>query len=66
MIQRRQDFGLALEASEPLGIGRHAGGQDLDRDLPLQPRIGRAVDLAHPAGAERSDDAVRAEERSLC
>ena len=33
MIQRRQEFRLALEAREPIGISGERVGQDLDRDL---------------------------------
>jgi hypothetical protein len=33
---------------------------DLDRDLAIQLRVARAIDLAHAAGAERRDDFVRA------
>ena len=47
-----EDLGLAFESREPLGIARERLGQDLDRDLALQLRVGRAVDDAHPPGAE--------------
>ena len=36
------------------------GGQNLDGDVAAEPRVARAIDLAHPAGAERRDDLVRA------
>ena len=36
--------------------------QDLDRDRAVEPRIARAIDFAHPAGAEGSQDLVRPEE----
>ena len=36
-------------------------GQDLDRDVAIQLRVARAIDLAHAAGADRHDDFVRAE-----
>lgn len=61
VIERSQDFRLALETGEPVWICRHSGRQDLDRDLTLQARVGRAVHLAHPAGAKRRDDAVRSQ-----
>ena len=35
--------------------------QHLDRDVALEARVARAVDLAHAAGAERRQDLVRAE-----
>jgi hypothetical protein len=31
-------------------------GQDLDRDVALQPGVARPVGLSHPAFADRSDD----------
>ena len=43
---------------EPVGVGGERRGQHLDRDLAAEPRVARAVDLAHPAGAERRDDLV--------
>ena len=46
------DFGFALEAGEPVGVGGERRRQDLDRDLALQLRVGRAIDLAHAAGAD--------------
>ena len=57
-----EHFGFALEAGEPVR-DRSANdvGQDLDRDLALQLRVVRAVDLAHAAGADLGGDFVRAE-----
>ena len=54
---------LLLEAAQALGIGREDGGQHLDRDVAPEPRVARAVDLAHPARAERDEDLVGAEAR---
>ena len=50
-----------LEAAQPLGVARDARGQHLDRDLAPEPRVARAVDLAHGARAERALDLVRPE-----
>ena len=61
MIQRGEHFGLALKPGEPIGVAGELERKDLDRDLALQPRVGRAVDLAHAARAERRHDLVRAE-----
>ena len=61
MIQRRRAPRLAFEAREAIGIGREELGQHLDRDVASEPRIARAIDLAHPACAERAGDLVRAE-----
>ena len=55
---------LALEADAALGARAHAFGQHLDRDVTVQPRIGGAIDLAHPARAEERDDLVRADSGS--
>ena len=53
---------LALEAGQAVGIGaRRLGGQHLERDVAAEPRVARAVDLAHAARAERGDDLVGAE-----
>ncbi len=53
MIQRGQHLCLALEPREPIGIERERFGQDLQRDVAIQLRVARAIDLAHPACAER-------------
>ena len=58
MIERREHFGFALEARQPLAVGGHCGRQHLDRDLTLQPSVERAIHLAHSAGAERRDDFI--------
>ena len=61
MIQRREDFGFALEAREPIGIRGERGRQDLDGDLALQLRVGRPIHLAHAAFADLRGDFVDAE-----
>ena len=52
---------LALEARQPLGIGGERLGQQLDRHVAAELRVGRAVDLAHPSGAEGRQDLVGAQ-----
>jgi hypothetical protein len=42
--------------SHAIGVGSERFRQDLDRDLPLQPRVGREIDLTHPADAERRNN----------
>ena len=49
---------LLLEALVPVGIGGKLRRKHLDRDLAPQPRVPRAIDLAHPSGAERREDLV--------
>ena len=66
MIERREHFGLALEAREAIRIRRQRRRQDFDRHLTLQLRIGGAVDLSHAAYAEQSDDFIRAEACAGC
>jgi hypothetical protein len=44
-----------------MSVDHEAFEQDLERDLATQLRIVRAIDLTHPAGAERRDDLVGTE-----
>jgi len=47
-----RDFCFALETREPIRVSCERGRQDLDRDLPFEPGVGRPMDLAHPAFAD--------------
>ena len=47
-------------------IGHRLGGQYFQRDLPLEPRIARAVDLPHPARPQGGHDLIRPEMRPGC
>ena len=61
-----QDAGgprLLLEAAQASGVLRERRRQHLDRDLAAEPRILRAVDLAHAPGADRVEDLVGPELR---
>src|SRR5437879_3668620 len=58
MLQRRDSTRFTVEALAQLRIGGELRWQDLDRDRPIEPRVARAVDLAHAAGSERRDDLV--------
>ena len=64
VIERGEDFGFALKARQPVGVGRERCGQDLHRDLALQSGVRRAIHLAHAARAERREDVVGAEARA--
>jgi hypothetical protein len=44
---------------QPIRIGGDGRGKQLDRDLALQPRIVRAIDLSHATRAEQRLDLVR-------
>ena len=43
MIQRRQGLRFAREAHHAVGIGREEVGEDLDRDLAVEPRVTGAI-----------------------
>ena len=64
MIERREHLRLALESRDAIGIGGEEFGQNLDRDVAVQPRIARPIHLAHAACAEGGNDLVRAESRA--
>ena len=66
MIQRRQRLRFTLESREPLGVVGEGVGQDLERDVALQPGVGRAIDLAHAPGTERGDDLIKADAGAGC
>jgi hypothetical protein len=61
MGHRRDRSGFPLEAGQCLGIRGEVLRQDLDRDIPAQPRVPRAVHFPHPACAQRRDDFVGAQ-----
>ena len=61
MVQRDEDFGFPLEAGQPIGVRRERLGQDLERHVPVELRVARAVDLAHAAFADLGGDGVGAE-----
>ncbi|MBK9376637.1 MAG: hypothetical protein IPN03_23695 [Holophagales bacterium] len=61
VLELGQDLRLAFEAGETIGVPGERLGEDLDRDLAPQLRIGRPVDDPHPALAERGGDLVGAD-----
>ena len=61
MVERSQHFGFALKTREPVAIGGERGRQDLDRDLALEPGVGRPKHLPHPSFADLRSDFVDAE-----
>ena len=58
VVERGEQVRLALEAREPVFVPRQLGRQHLDRDLAAEVAVGRSIDLAHAAGAERGRDPV--------
>ena len=63
-IQRGERFRFTLEAGHTLGVGRERVGQNLDRDVPIERRVARAIHFAHPARANQRDDLIRPDSRS--
>ena len=61
VVQGRGRARFLLEALAAFGMAGHRGRQNLDRDVAAEPGIGRAIDLSHPAGADRGGDAVLSE-----
>ena len=59
MRQGSDRLGLALEAGESGGIVGRGRRENLDRDFAAEAGVARAIDLAHPSSAERSQDLVR-------
>ena len=64
VVQRRGRARFLLEAFQPLGVGREGHRENLESELPTEPRVARAIDLAHPARSERSHDFVGSESRT--
>jgi hypothetical protein len=64
MNQSRRRLRFTLEASAAFMTGGQQRGQRLDRDIALQSRVVRSIDLSHPAGADHRADLVRAESDS--
>src|SRR4029077_4428317 len=56
MRQMRNRLCLTLEADLELCVLCEFGGQNLDRDVAVQPRITCPVDLSHAARSDWSDD----------
>src|SRR5262249_61362037 len=61
MVQRREDFGLALKTQESFGIRCESLGQHLERDRPLQIAVDRTIDFAHTTRADPGGKLRRAE-----
>jgi hypothetical protein len=56
MVQRRQDFGFALEAGEPFGMLSKRGGQNFDRYFAIQLGVLSSIHLPHSPSPERTND----------
>ena len=60
-LERGEQFRFLLEAPSPVLVIEEVFRQDLQRDLPLEPRILRPVDVSHAACAEARANLVVAE-----
>src|SRR6185369_4915972 len=56
VVERGRRARLLLEALPAVRVGGELRREDLDRDLASEPRVARAVDLAHSSRAERRED----------
>ena len=61
MIQSGEELRLALKPRDALGLVLERVGKQLQRDIATELRVTRAIHFAHPAGANRGDDLVRAQ-----
>jgi hypothetical protein len=52
VIELRDGAGFAIQAFAELRVDRQRVGEDLDRHRAIEPRVARAIDFPHPAGAE--------------
>ncbi len=59
MIQRRQGFGFALEASESIGVLGKPLGQDFDGDIAIELGVAGAIHLAHSAFTNFFSNGIR-------
>jgi hypothetical protein len=64
MVELRNRASLAIEPLTELRVGRKRGGQDLDGDRAIEPRVAGFVHLSHATGTDQRQDLVRAEARS--
>ena len=60
VIQRGERLRFALKRASRSGSATNAR-EDLDRDVAIELRVARPIDLAHAAGPEGGEDLVRAE-----
>ena len=60
MVELGDGARLAAEALELVGVRRDLAVHELDRDLPLQRGVERAVDRRHPTGADLRVQAIAA------
>ncbi len=58
MVEAGEDLRLPFEPGEAIWISREGVGEDLQRDLAVELRVGGLPDLAHPALAQEGGDVI--------
>ena len=58
MVEAGEDLRLPREPGEPVWVSREGVGQDLQRNLAVELRVGGLPDLAHAAFPEEGGDVV--------
>src|SRR5262249_48793811 len=61
----RYDASFLPESADPVDVSGQGGGQDLDRDSPLQAPIAGLVDRSHAAGSDLLPDPITAQLSSV-
>ena len=64
MVEHPRRPRFLLESAQRLGIIDQRPREDFDRHVAGEARVLRAIDLAHPAGADGGNDFVGAERRT--
>ena len=64
MIQRGGGLRFLLEPAETIGIAGHVARKDLDGNRAIEPRVARAVHLAHAPRTDGLGDFIRAKTRT--
>ena len=59
MLEGGEGLRLALEPRETVRVGRNGLRENLERDIALEPRVVRSIDLSHAARSQGGDDLVR-------
>ena len=65
VVKRGQHLGFALEAGQPVGVGRKCLGEHLQRHVPVELGVAGLVHLAHTTLANEAAHGVRADLRAF-
>src|SRR5207245_4375720 len=61
VIQRREHLRLASETRKAVGVSSEDIGQSFQRNVAIELRVARPIDLAHSAYANERNDLVRSD-----